>query len=82
MRRGKISTEGRRDVVADAKGRVENLTTEQVSSELDGEGLIVVDIREDNERLEKVGIPGSAPVPRECYKVRVGGALPPVGEGL
>ncbi len=52
------------EMVADAKGHIENLTPEQVASELDREGVILVDIREDNERVQNGAIPNSVPAPR------------------
>ena len=51
-------------MVADAKGRIENLTPEQVASELDREDVILIDIREDNERVQNGVIPNSVPAPR------------------
>jgi len=52
------------EMVADAKGRIENLTPAQVASELDGDGAILIDIREDNERAESGVIAGSVAAPR------------------
>ncbi|HLL40238.1 MAG TPA: rhodanese-like domain-containing protein [Rubrobacteraceae bacterium] len=51
-------------MVADAKGHIENLTPEQVASELDREDVILIDIREDNERVQNGVIPNSVPAPR------------------
>ncbi len=51
-------------MVADAKGHIENLTPEQVASELDREDVILIDIREDNERVQNGAIPNSVPAPR------------------
>lgn len=52
------------EMVADAKGRIENLTPEQVASELDREDVILIDIREDDERVQNGAIPNSVPAPR------------------
>jgi rhodanese-related sulfurtransferase len=52
------------EMVAEARGRIENLTPEQVASELDGEGVVLIDIREDSERVENGVIPDSVPAPR------------------
>lgn len=52
------------EMVADAKGHIENLTPEQVASELDAEDVILIDIREDNERVQNGAIPNSVPAPR------------------
>ena len=46
------------ELVADAKGRVENLTPEQVAAELRDGGALLVDIREPEERAAGA-IPGS-----------------------
>ena len=52
------------EMVADAKGRIENLSPEQVDSELDRQEVILIDIREDNERVQNGVIPNSVPAPR------------------
>src|SRR5918997_1600965 len=52
------------EMVADAKGRIENLTPEQVASELDGEDVVLIDIREDDERSQNGAIPNSVSAPR------------------
>jgi rhodanese-related sulfurtransferase len=51
-------------MVAEAKGRVENLTPEQVAAELDAGGVTLVDIREDDERLQNGAIPNAVRAPR------------------
>ena len=51
-------------MVAEAKGRVENLSPEQVAAELDGGGVTLVDIREDDERQRDGAIPGAVRAPR------------------
>ena len=45
-------------MVADARGRIENLTVEEVAGELEA-GTLVVDIREPEERQSRGAIPGS-----------------------
>lgn len=52
------------EMVAAAKGRIENLTPGQVASELDGGDAVLIDIREDHERAEGGFIPGSVAAPR------------------
>ena len=47
------------EMVADAKGRIENLTPEQVASEVGAEDVILIDIREDDERVQNGAIPNS-----------------------
>lgn len=52
------------EMVAAAKGRIENLTPEQVASEVDVEDVILIDIREDDERVQNGVIPNSVSAPR------------------
>lgn len=52
------------EMVAEAKGRVENLTPEQVATELDAGSVTLVDIREDDERLQNGAIPNAVRAPR------------------
>lgn len=53
------------EMVAEAKGRVENLTPEQVTAELDAGGEVtLVDIREDDERVQNGAIRGAVRAPR------------------
>ena len=52
------------EMVADAKGRIENLTAEQVASELNEEDVVLIDIREDDERSRDGVIPNSVAAPR------------------
>ncbi len=52
------------EMVAEAKGRIENLTPEQVAAELDAGGVTLVDIREDDERVQNGAIPGAVRAPR------------------
>ena len=51
------------DMVAEAKGRIENLTPAQLSKEIEG-GALIVDIREPSERTQNGVIPGSLPAVR------------------
>ncbi len=51
-------------MVADAKERIENLTPEQVASEVDADDVILIDIREDDERVQNGAIPNSVSAPR------------------
>ena len=52
------------EMVGEAKGRVENLTPEQVAAELEGGGATLIDIREDDERLQNGAIPNALRAPR------------------
>ena len=51
-------------MVAEAKGRVENLTPLQVASELAGGRPLLVDLREPEERAQTGIIPGAVAAPR------------------
>ncbi len=51
-------------MVQDAKGRVENLTPQQVAAELSSGKAVLVDIREPGEHEQTGGIAGSVSAPR------------------
>jgi rhodanese-related sulfurtransferase len=51
-------------MVAEAKGRIENLTPEQAAAELEGGDVILIDIREDADRIQNGTIPNSVRAPR------------------
>jgi rhodanese-related sulfurtransferase len=51
-------------MVGEAKGRVENLTPDQVAAELEGGEVTLVDIREDDERARDGSIPDAVRAPR------------------
>ena len=51
-------------MVAEAKGRIENLTPEQAAAELEGGDVILIDIREDTDRIQNGIIPNSVRAPR------------------
>ena len=51
-------------MVAEAKGRIENLTPEQAAAELEGGDVILIDIREDTDRMQNGIIPNSVRAPR------------------
>ena len=51
-------------MVAEAKGRIENLTPEQVAAELETGDVTLVDIREDDDRARSGAIPESVRAPR------------------
>jgi len=46
-------------LIAEAKARIENLTPEAVAAELAGGEVLLVDIREPEERAQHGGIPGA-----------------------
>ena len=51
-------------MVAQAKGHVENLTPEQVAADVDGGEALLIDIREDDERVQSGAIPDALRAPR------------------
>ena len=51
-------------MVAEAKQRIENLTPEHVAAELERGSVLLVDLREANERIERGVIPGAVHAPR------------------
>lgn len=51
-------------LVAEAKDSVENLTAEEFAAQMQADGVVVVDLREANERVDTGWIPGSVHVPR------------------
>ena len=58
------------ELVTEAKGRVENLSVEQVAAELDGGDAVLVDLREADELEASGRIPGSIHVPRGMLEFR------------
>ena len=52
------------EMVAEAKGRVENLAPEQLAAELDAGSVTLVDIREDDERPQNGAVPDAVRAPR------------------
>src|SRR5918998_3929989 len=53
-----------RQMVAEARERIQNLSVEEVASEIEGGDALLVDLREDDERFLEGAIPGSVHVPR------------------
>ena len=51
-------------MVGEAKGRVENLTPEEVAAEVEGGDATLVDVREDDERVQNGAIRGAVRAPR------------------
>jgi len=51
-------------LVTDAKQRIENLTPDQVAAELAQGDVLLVDLRESEERAQKGAIPGAVHAPR------------------
>ena len=53
-----------KDLVAQARAQIENLSTEELASELDHDRVVVVDLREPEERDSQGAIPGAVHIPR------------------
>jgi rhodanese-related sulfurtransferase len=51
-------------MVAEAKGRIENLMPEQVANEIEGGDVTLIDVREDEDRIQNGAIPKSVRAPR------------------
>ena len=52
------------DLVTEAKGRIEELSVEQLQAEIEAGDVTVVDIRDVRERWDKGAIPGAKSMPR------------------
>ena len=55
---------GVKDLVADARGRVSNLSVDEVAAELDDKPVTLVDLREPSEIEREGSIPGAVFAPR------------------
>ncbi|MGI9051882.1 MAG: rhodanese-like domain-containing protein [Ilumatobacteraceae bacterium] len=58
------------ELVAEAKGRIENLTVEQLAAEIAAGDAVLVDLREPEELTANGKIPGSLNVPRGMLEFR------------
>ena len=58
------------ELVSDAKGRVENLSVEEVAAELASGDAVLIDVRESDELAASGKIPGSVHVPRGMLEFR------------
>jgi rhodanese-related sulfurtransferase len=58
------------ELVAEAKGRIENLTVDQVAAEVAAGDAVLVDLRESEELAASGKIPGSIHVPRGMLEFR------------
>lgn len=65
-----------RDLVAEAKAGMPNISPAELKSRLDGgEQIVVLDVREPNEWAQGL-IPGANPVPRGVLEGSIDGKLP------
>jgi rhodanese-related sulfurtransferase len=51
-------------MVAEAREHVESLPVERVAAEIEGGGVIIIDVREEDERLLEGALPNAMHVPR------------------
>jgi len=70
------------DLVMAAIGRVENLTVEQVAAELAERDVLLVDLREHDERADMGVIPGSTHSPRGMLEFNADPGMPYYLEGF
>ncbi len=70
------------ELVAEAKTKVENLTVEQVASELDSDDAVFVDLREAEELAASDRIPGAVHIPRGMIEFRADPTSPYHNEAL
>ncbi len=69
------------EMVAEARGQIDNLDNEQLAAEIEG-GALVVDIREQVEREQSGAIPGAVHVPRGLLEFIVDPASPMHRDGF
>src|SRR5215207_5723255 len=64
------------ELVGEAKGRIENLTVDEVASELEAGDAVLVDLREADELAASGRIAGSVHVPRGMLEFRADPSSP------
>ncbi len=69
-------TKNAAEMVAEAKGRVENLDADAVERELASGDAVLVDVRDPSEATANGSIPGSVNVPRGMLEFRADPASP------
>ena len=67
---------GAMDMVGEAKQKVENLTPDQVAQELESGDVVLVDLREPQEREATGAIPGAISAPRGMLEFYADPSLP------
>jgi rhodanese-related sulfurtransferase len=63
-------------MVAEARERVQNLTVDEVAGEVAGDDVLLIDLREDDERLLEGAIPNALHVPRGMIELSADTASP------
>ena len=67
-------------MIAEAKGRVENLSVERAAVEIEEGDVTLLDVREDDERFLEGIIPRSVHVPRGMLELSADPASPSTAE--
>ncbi len=70
-----------KDMMAEARAKVENLTPPQVAEEI-RRGALIVDIRDNEERQRDGGLPGSVHIPRGMLEFRADPTSPYLNAAL
>jgi len=65
-----------KNLVAAARGRIENLGDEELAAELGSDDVVLVDVREQSEREQSGAIPGAVHIPRGMLEFRADPTLP------
>ena len=63
-------------MVAEAKEHVENLSAERVAAEIEGGDVILIDVREEDERILEGAIPNALHIPRGMLELSADPASP------
>jgi rhodanese-related sulfurtransferase len=63
-------------MVAEANEHVENLSAERVAAEIEGGDVILIDVREEDERLLEGAIPNALRIPRGMLELSADPASP------
>lgn len=63
-------------MVAEANEHVENLSAERVAAEIEGGDVILIDVREEDERLLEGAIPNALHIPRGMLELSADPASP------
>lgn len=71
-----------KDLVGEAKSQIENLTPDQVEQELQNSDVVLIDVRDSEERLMNGSIPGAIHVIRGMLEFRADPTTPYHNEAL
>ena len=71
-----------KDLVGEAKSQIQNLTPDQVEQELQNPDVVLIDIRDSEERQQNGSIPGAIHVTRGMLEFRADPSTPYHNEAL